>query len=240
MPNWNGFGQHRCKQCGAGSWKTTNGPAGWHESLCHHRTPSHEHDPPSERSEDGGEAEEEDHKLPFFFYDIAIVTIKAVSKDILPICLPAKNVLHSIKNLKFDQEITIVGIGKRNKDDNNHKNWKLQYGKVERIDEKQCYQRWFPKKLVPNKFYEIENRGLCVKGIKKEIKGCNGDSGSPAIWKHNNKDYLIGIHFEDDDDCKIPKNKPVKQSKYVAVPGVLFKWIKEKGGKEIENVLKKC
>ena len=99
---------------------------------------------------------------------------------------------------------------------------------------------WFPKKLVPNKFYEIENRGLCVKGIKKEIKGCNGDSGSPAIWKHNKKDYLIGIHFEDDDNCEIPKNKPVKQSKYVAVPGVLFKWIKEKGGKEIENALKKC
>ena len=178
------------------------------------------------------EAEEEDHKLAFFFYDIAIVTIKAVSKDILPICLPAKNVLHSIKNLKFDQEITIVGIGKRNKDDNNHKNWKLQYGKVERIDEKQCYQTWFPKKLVPNKFYEIENRGLCVKGIKKEIKGCKGDSGSPAIWKHSNKDYVIGIHTEDDDDCEIPKNKPVTQSKYVAIPGVLFKWIKEREGKK--------
>ena len=183
---------------------------------------------------------DEQHKFTFFYYDIAIVTIKNLAKVILPICLPGKHVLNSIKNLKFDQEITIVGLGKRNKDDKDWKKRKLQYGKVERIDEKQCYQTWFPKKLVPNKFYEIENRGLCVKGIKKEIKGCKGDSGSPAIWKHNNKDYVIGIHTEDDDDCEIPKNKPVTQSKYVAIPGVLFKWIKEKGGKEIENVLEKC
>ena len=88
---------------------------------------------------------EEYHKETFFYYDAAIVTIKTLPKDILPICLPGKHVLNSIKNLKFDQEITIVGIGKRNKDDNNHKNWKLQYGKVERIDEKQCYQHGFPK-----------------------------------------------------------------------------------------------
>ena len=184
--------------------------------------------------------EEEYHKETFFYYDAAIVTIKTLPKDILPICLPGKHVLNSIKNLKFDQEITIIGIGKRNKNDNDFKKWRLQYGKVKRYDGKQCYQRWFPKKPVPNKFYEIQNRGFCIKGIKKDIKGCNGDSGSPAIWKHNNKDYLIGIHLEDQNDCEIPKNKQATQSKYVAIPGVLFKWIKEKGGKDIDNVLKKC
>ena len=185
--------------------------------------------------------EGDEHKITFFYYDIAIIFIsKALAKDIIPICLPGKNVLHSIKNLKFDQEITTVGIGRRNKNDWNYKHRKLQYGKVNRIDEKQCYRTWFPKKLIPNKFYLIENRGLCVEGIKKEIFGCKGDSGSPAIWKHNNKDYLIGIQFEDDNDCEIVKDKTVTQSKFVAIPGVMFKWIIEKGGTSIEDVLKKC
>ena len=167
--------------------------------------------------------EGEKHKYTFFYYDIAIVKITALAKDILPICLPGKNVLHSIKNLKFDQEITIVGIGKQTKDDTKWQSRKLRYGKVTRIDEKQCYRTWFPKKLIPNNFYERENRGLCVKGIKKEIFGCKGDSGSPAIWKHNNKEYLIGIHFEDYNACDIEKRNPVTQSKYVAIPGVMFK-----------------
>ena len=180
------------------------------------------------------------HKHTFFYYDIAIVKITDLAKDIIPICLPGKNVLHSIKNLKFDQEITIVGIGKQTKNDDaaNFKDRKLQFGKVERIDEKQCYRTWFPKKLVPNNFYERENRGLCVKGIKKEIFGCKGDSGSPAIWKHNNKDYLIGIHYADYNDCDIEKRDPVTQSKYVAIPGVIFKWIEEKTKEEIENAMK--
>ena len=34
-----------------------------------------------------------------------------------------------------------------------------------------------------------------------------GDSGSPAIWKHKNKDYLIGILSEDDNKCEIVKDK---------------------------------
>ena len=67
-----------------------------------------------------------------------------------------------------------------------------------------------------------------------------GDSGSPAIWKHKNKDYLIGILSEDDNKCEIVKNKVVTQSKLVAIPGVAFKWIKERGGRPIENMLKKC
>ena len=66
--------------------------------------------------------EDQYHKLIFFYYDIAIVTIKDLSKDILPICLPGKHVLKTIEDLKFDQEITIVGIGQLNKHDNNVKN----------------------------------------------------------------------------------------------------------------------
>ena len=106
--------------------------------------------------------EEEYHKETFFYYDAAIVTIKTLSKDILPICLPGKNVLNSIKNLKFDQEITIVGMGRLTKDDTNWQKRKLQYGKVDRIDEKLCYRTWYPKKLIPKEFYERENMGLCV------------------------------------------------------------------------------
>ena len=115
------------------------------------------------------------HKFTFFYYDIAIVKITALAKDIHPLCLPGKNVLHSIKNLKFDQEITIVGLGRLTKDDKNWQKRKLQYGKVNRIDEKLCYRTWYPKKLIPKDFYERENMGLCVKGIKKEIFACIGD-----------------------------------------------------------------
>ena len=182
--------------------------------------------------------EGEKHKYTFFYYDIAIVKITALAKDIHPLCLPGKNVLHSIKNLKFDQEITIVGMGRLTKDDTNWQKRKLQYGKVNRIDEKLCYRTWYPKKLIPKEFYERENMGLCVKGIKKEIFACKGDSGSPAIWKHKNKDYLIGIHYEDKNQCHIIKREPVTQSKYVAIPGVMFKWIEEKTRKEIKDALK--
>ena len=140
----------------------------------------------------------------------------------------------------MDQEITFVAIGKRNRKDTDYKKWKLQYAKVNRIDEKQCYRTWYPKKSIPNNFHYIENRGLCIEGIKKKIFGCVGDSGSPAIWRHKNKDYLIGILSEDDNKCEIVKNKVVTQSKLVAIPGVAFKWIKERGGRPIENMLKKC
>ena len=51
---------------------------------------------------------------------------------------------------------------------------------------------------------------------------------------------MIGIHSEDQNDCEISNNKPVAHSKYVAIPGVLVKWIEKKGGKEIENMLQKC
>ena len=152
--------------------------------------------------------------------------------------------LHSIEKLKFDQEITFVAIGRRNSKDTDYKKRKLQYAKVNRIDEKQCYRTWYTKKLIPKNLHLIENRGLCIEGIRKKIFGCAGDSDSPAIWKHKNKDYLIGIQSEDDNDytndCEIVKNKVVTQSKLVAIPGVTFKWIKERGGRPIENMLKKC
>ena len=55
---------------------------------------------------------------------------------------------------------------------------------------------------------------------------------------------MIGIQSEDaneyTNDCEIVKNKVVTQSKLVAIPGVAFKWIKERGGRPIENMLKKC
>ena len=127
---------------------------------------------------------------------------------------------------------------------------KLQYAKMNRITEKQCWQDWYPKKSQPKDFSKIENQGLCVKGSKKdewsnrtEVVACAGDSGSPAFWKHKNKkEYLIGIALEvhAENDCELGPKKTVKASKYVAVPGVIFKWIKGKGGKEIEDWIKKC
>ena len=64
------------------------------------------------------------------------------------------------------------------------------------------------------------------------------------IWRNmkNKKDYVIGIAYESEDTNVCyddPKNrKPA--DKYGAVPGVIFKWIREKGGKEVEEWLKKC
>ena len=138
----------------------------------------------------------DEHKLTFFHYDIALIkiTLKNPGDNICPICLPGPKILHSIKNLKLDEEITIVGLGKRNKTDVSVWKRKLQYAKMNRITEKQCWQDWYPKKLVPKDFYKIENRGLCVKGSKKEIIACAGDSGSPAFWKHKNKkEYFIKV-----------------------------------------------
>ena len=50
---------------------------------------------------------------------------------------------------------------------------------MNRITEKQCWRDWYPKKLAPKDFYKIENRGLCVKGSKKEIIACAGDRNIP-------------------------------------------------------------
>ena len=175
--------------------------------------------------------------------------MKNPGDNICPICLPGPKILHSIKDINMNQEITIVGLGKRNKDDKTLWKRKLQHAKVTRVDEKQCFKHTFAEKLapkIPKVFWKLENRVFCVKGDKKKkIMLCEGDSGSPAIWKHSNeKYYVIGIaaYQVNIGDCQIdPKNRLQKLQKiYVAIPGVIFKWIKEKGGKEIEDSLKKC
>ena len=104
---------------------------------------------------------------------------------------------------------------------------------MNRITDKECWKDWYPKNERSEYFFKIAHRGFCVKGSKKEVVACAGDSGSPAFWKHTNKkEYLVGIAYEVFDS--------VKPSKYVAIPGVIFKWIEEKGGKEIEDWIKKC
>ena len=161
--------------------------------------------------------------------------------DICPICLPGPMILDSIKKVELSNEITIVGLGSRNQTDTSLSKRKLHYAKMNRITEKQCWKDWYPKNFRSEYFFRIANRGFCVKGSKKEVVGCTGDSGSPAFWKHQNKkEYLIGIFYESQEHCGIISNNSVKASKYVAIPGVIFKWIKEMGEIEIENWLKKC
>ena len=42
--------------------------------------------------------EGEKHKYTFFYYDIAIVKITALAKDIHPLCLPGKNQKSKIRS----------------------------------------------------------------------------------------------------------------------------------------------
>ena len=53
---------------------------------------------------------------------------------------------------------------------------------------------------------------------------------------------MIGIVYEvhAENDCELGPKNTVKASKYVAVPGVIFKWIIKNGGKEVEEWMKKC
>ena len=92
-----------------------------------------------------------------------------------------------------------------------------------------------------------KNRGFCVRGNNKE-KSCHGDSGSPAILKKNDTNYLIGIAYGGQTKCGkmfllsskgLPK-KSISPSKYAAVPGELMKWLLKEGGKVIKNQLKNC
>ena len=186
----------------------------------------------------------------FFVYDVALVKIDNPGSHPI-ICLPGPNILHSIKDINMNQEITIVGLGKRNKDDKTLWKRKLQHAKVTQVDELTCFKHTFAEKKepkIPKVFWKLENRVFCVLGDKKKkILLCKGDSGSPAIWKHSNeKDYVIGIaaYQVNTGDCQIyPKQGPRGQKLqkiYVAIPGVIFKWIKEKGGKEIEDWIQKC
>ena len=144
-----------------------------------------------------------------------------------------------------NEDITIIGMGKRKKNDNDIT--KLQYAEMKKINGRQCYKKWYPRKPLPKDFSSIEDRGFCVRGQNKETI-CSGDSGSPAIWKYKNEDYLIGILTEALEDCekqwmissrKLPK-KSVKPSKVVAIRGKIMKWIALKGGKEVRTWMKNC
>ena len=86
---------------------------------------------------------------------------------------------------------------------------------------------------------EDKIRKLFVMGIS---------SGSPAIWKYKNKEYLIGILSAAQEDCekqwmisrkKLPK-KSVKPSKVVAVREKIIEWIALKGGKEVRTMMRNC
>ena len=138
-------------------------------------------------------------------------------------------------------------MGERKKNDNGPT--KLHYAKMKQINGRQCYKKWHPRKPLPKDFSSIEDRGFCVRGQYKEYKEtiCGGDSGSPAIWRYKNKDYLIGILVAAQDDCekqwmisskKLPK-KSVKPSKVVAISAIM-KWIEQKGGKEVKTWIQKC
>ena len=72
---------------------------------------------------------------------------------------------------------------------------------------------------------------------------CHGDSGSPAIIRRNDNDYLIGIAFGAQEKCGkklmvsykgLPK-KSVFPSKYVAIPGKFMKWLLMKLRKDIKK-----
>ena len=146
----------------------------------------------------------------------------------------------------LNQDITIVGMGKVNK--NGKKPLTLQYATVKQLTGKQCFKKWFPKKKIPKSLSNEEKRGFCVRGDNKEL-ACHGDSGSPAVWKNKNGvEYLIGVAFLAQKNCGrlwmeskkgLPK-KSVKPSRYVKIPGTIFKWIEQNGGKEMKNMIKQC
>ena len=53
----------------------------------------------------------------------------------------------------------------------------------------------YPKKKIPKSFSKDDKRGFCVRGDNKQLI-CQGDSGSPAVWKNKNGvEYLIGVAF---------------------------------------------
>ena len=75
----------------------------------------------------------------------------------------------------MSDEIKIVGLGKRNKNDTNVWKRKLQYAKMNRITDKECWKDWYPKNERSEYFFKIAHRGFCVKGSKKEVVACAGD-----------------------------------------------------------------
>ena len=88
---------------------------------------------------------------------------------------------------------------------------------------------------------------------------CRGDRGSSAIWydkkskKSPNKAYLIGVAFLSHYRCgksKMTSNKEifgtqlkkksVRPSRFVAIPGTIFQWIRQKGGQEMKIQINNC
>ena len=146
----------------------------------------------------------------------------------------------------LNQDITIVGMGEVNK--HGEKPSTLQYATVKQLTGKRCFKNRYPKKKIPNSFSNDEKRGFCVRGDNKELI-CQGDSGSPAVWKNKNGvEYLIGVAFMAPKKCgrkwmqsnkALPK-KSVGPSRYVKIPGTVFKWIEKHGGKEMKNIIKQC
>ena len=60
-----------------------------------------------------------------------------------------------------------------------------------------------------------------------------GDSGGPVIWEDkddNYRAYLVGIMNQ-------ILSKPPKCGTAVTIPGTVFNWVLDKGGKEVEDCL---
>ena len=186
------------------------------------------------------------HEESFFIHDIALIKIDEPfsssyeGRNVCPICLMPNNMP------TLNQDITIVGMGKTKK--NGKKPLTLQFATVKQITGKQCFKKWYPKKEIPKTISNEEKKGFCIRGNNKELV-CHGDSGSPAVWKNKNGvEYLIGIAFFTQEGCrrkwmqskKVLPKKSVKPSKYVTIPGKIFEWIEEKGGKEMEKMINNC
>ena len=147
----------------------------------------------------------------------------------------------------LNEDVTIVGMGHISKNRKNPS--KLQHAIVKQITAKKCFKKVYPMKKIPENLSNVENQGFCVRGKNKELL-CEGDSGSPAIWKNKNGvEYLIGINFfAGKTRCgrnwmksqKVLPKKSVKPSRYVTIPGNIFEWIEEKGGKEMEKMINNC
>ena len=103
---------------------------------------------------------EDRHKLPFFRYDMALVKIDKPGSHSM-ICLPGPKILNSINDVKLKGEFTIVGLGEQKKDDKQNL-WKrkLQFAKMRRLDDINCWKQWYPKNQLPKDFSKIQNKGF--------------------------------------------------------------------------------
>ena len=186
------------------------------------------------------------HEESFFIHDIALIKIDEPflssyeGRNVCPICLMPNNMP------TLNQDITIVGMGKTKK--NGKKPLTLQFATVKQITGKQCFKKWYPNQEIPKTLSNEEKKGFCIRGNNKELV-CHGDSGSPAVWKNKNGvEFLIGIACHTQKKCgrkwmqsnNVMPKKSVKPSRYAKIPGSIFKWIEQNGGKEIKTMIKQC